>query len=224
MKHSFRARVENPALFLERSGWEFLQEGTGRGGVYWLCAHRTPPSLVVYVRPLMSVIVAVRSSAARTETSAAVAGKATRRHVRPSVDSRTTPSCPTIQQIDAEGAEPAVNALNVNAAGNATPVGCSSQVAPPSVECSTMRRLVIRQRLIESGEMISGARALASAVDFAVESAAAGANAREATLGRESGTGVAAGGRGGGGRRGRRLGWLLRGRLTLLRLFWRSNG
>src|SRR5438477_11482233 len=90
---------------------------------------------------------AVRASAARTDTRSVVSGNGTRRHVRPSSESITTPPRPTSQHTVAAGAAPAVKSA-------ATPVGTGSQLEPPLVERSTSERAT-RHRTRGSGDTIS---------------------------------------------------------------------
>ena len=65
-----------------------------------------PPSVVVNFRPDAAVTVAVFASVAMTDVRSIDCGNETRRHDRPSADSRTIPAFPTSQQTDAEGAAP----------------------------------------------------------------------------------------------------------------------
>ena len=78
-----------------------------------------PPSVVLKVRPSAVDTDAVRASVAWMADRSVTSGNATRRQLRPSVESTTTPARPTSQQTDAEGAAPAVSL-------DATPVGTAS--------------------------------------------------------------------------------------------------
>jgi hypothetical protein len=60
----------------------------------------------VNVRPLAVVTAAELASVAMTETRSTGCGNGIRRHERPSDDRRTTPSFPTSQQTDFDGAAP----------------------------------------------------------------------------------------------------------------------
>ena len=70
---------------------------------------------------------AVLSLVARTATKSVTSGNGTRRHDRPSVDRRTVPRAPTIQQTVGAGDAPA-------ASGASAPVRCVSHVDPPSTD------------------------------------------------------------------------------------------
>src|SRR5437868_13667181 len=74
-------------------------------------------------------------------------GNGTRLHVRPSVETSTTPDAPTTHTAFGEGAAPALS-------GVVTPVVVISHVAPPSVERSTLLP-ARRQRICELGETMS---------------------------------------------------------------------
>jgi len=68
-----------------------------------------PPSVVVNTRPSAAVAVAFEPSVARIAARSILSGKATRCHVRPSLDTRTRPPGPTSQQIVEDGAAPVVS-------------------------------------------------------------------------------------------------------------------
>ena len=121
------------------------------------------------MRPSAVVTVAATASRAVTATRSAVtSGEDSRRHDSPSVESRTTPVRPTIQQTEGAGEEAARRST-------AVPVGCAFQVRPPSVERSTCWRIK-RQRLAESGDWTTtpGTRAAARARKSTRSSFAAG--------------------------------------------------
>src|SRR4051812_4177846 len=76
-------------------------------------------------------------------------GNATRCQVTPSLDMTIVPAAPASQQTSRDGAAPAINATE-------TPVDCSCQVVPRSIDRATCPAGRIRQRTLESGDTISG--------------------------------------------------------------------
>ena len=90
----------------------------------------TPPSDVLKIRPSAVDTDAVAASVARTADKSVISGNATRRQLRPSIVSSTTPPRPTTQHTDVDGAAPAVSSPTM-------PVGTASQLVPPLVERST---------------------------------------------------------------------------------------
>jgi hypothetical protein len=78
-------------------------------------------------RPSTVVTVAFSASVADTDRRSAVSGNATRRHVRPSVESSTNPDRPTSQQTDGDGEAPAVRV-------SVAPVASVRHVAPASAD------------------------------------------------------------------------------------------
>jgi hypothetical protein len=140
-----------------------------------------PASVVLKVRPSAVDTDAVRASLARTPDRSVISGNTTRRQLRPSVETSTTPPRPTTQQTNAEGAAPAVSSAEI-------PVDVASQLAPPLVERCTPEA-AIRQRTIGSGETISiptvSARGLAARAEsnaFAADGDGAAAGRRQLSI------------------------------------------
>lgn len=113
-----------------------------------------PPSAVANTRPSAVVTDADRASVASTDARSAASGNATRAKRTPSVERSTAPPAPTTQQVDADGADPAVSRP-------APPAKTLAQVEPPSVERATSGPLS-RQRIDGSGEATTTSGLMAS--------------------------------------------------------------
>src|SRR5208283_2090596 len=120
-------------------------------GRYWLASsvQVSPPSLVSKLLLLgASQMAACCSSRARTPPRSSAMGEAICfQSVPPSVVRRRVPALPAIQQTLSEGAEPARRSA-------VTPLVCSFQDLPASVECSNFPAGPMRQAWFLFGAMM----------------------------------------------------------------------